>query len=58
MTRSCWRPGSKQGKAAWGVRLYHRDDGAHWAGTSHLDVTGDTLDLTCFMTWSVTRPPS
>ena len=42
----------KQGKAAWGVRLYHRgvgtdgDDG--WAGTSHLEVTGDTLDLTTF----------
>ena len=37
----------QQGKAAWGVRLYHRDDG-QWAGTSHLDVTGDTLDLTVF----------
>ncbi len=37
----------QQGKAAWNVRLFHRDDG-EWAGTSHLDVTGDTLDLTCF----------
>ena len=37
----------KQGKTAWGVRLYHRDDG-EWAGTSHLDITGDTLDLTTF----------
>ena len=37
----------QQGKAAWNVRLYHRDDG-EWAGTSHLDITGDTLDLTVF----------
>ena len=37
----------KEGKAAWDVRLYHRDDG-RWAGTSHLDITGDTLDLTAF----------
>ena len=37
----------QQGKAAWNVRLLHRDDG-EWAGTSHLDITGDTLDLTCF----------
>ena len=37
----------KQGKDAWGVRLFHRGvgtDGGHdWAGTSHLEVTGDTL---------------
>ena len=42
----------KQGKDAWGVRLFHRgvgtDGGDDWAGTSHLEVTGDTLDLTCF----------
>ena len=37
----------KEGKAAWDVRLLHRDDG-QWAGTSHLDITGDTLDLTVF----------
>ena len=41
-TRTCWRPARRAGKAAWGVRLYHRDDG-QWAGTSHLDITGDTL---------------
>ncbi len=42
----------KQGRDAWRVRLYHRgigtDGGDDWAGTSHLEVTGDTLDLTCF----------
>ena len=42
----------KQGKDAWGVRLFHRGvctDGADdWVGTSHLEVTGDTLDLTTF----------
>ena len=52
MTRTCWRPGSRQGKDAWGVRLFHRgvgtDGGDDWAGTSHLEVTGDTLDLTTF----------
>ena len=37
----------QEGKAAWDVRLLHRDDG-QWAGTSHLDITGDTLDLTTF----------
>ena len=40
----------RAGRAGWRVRLYHRgvtgDDG--WAGTSQLEVTGDTLDLTCF----------
>ena len=43
----------KEGRDAWNVRLYHRgvdtttsDDS--WAGTSHLEVTGDTLDLTTF----------
>ena len=38
----------KQGKAAWDVRLSTRvgTDGHEWAGTSHLDITGDTLDLT------------
>ena len=42
----------RAGKAGWRVRLFHRgvgttgDDG--WAGTSQLEVTGDTLDLTCF----------
>jgi hypothetical protein len=42
----------KQGRDAWGVRLFHRGvDGSgenSWVGTSHLEVTGDTLDLTCF----------
>ena len=42
----------KQGRDAWGVRLFHRgvgtDGGDDWAGTSHLEVTGDTLDLTTF----------
>ena len=42
----------KHGKDAWGVRLFHRgvgtDGGDDWAGTSHLEVTGDTLDLTVF----------
>ncbi len=42
----------KQGRDAWGVRLFHRgvgtDGGDDWAGTSHLEVTGDTLDLTAF----------
>ena len=40
----------KQGRDGWGVRLFHRGvgtDGADdWVGTSHLEVTGDTLDLT------------
>ncbi len=43
----------KQGRDAWGVRLFRRgvdtttgDD--TWVGTSHLEVTGDTLDLTVF----------
>jgi hypothetical protein len=35
------------GRAAWDVRLLHRSDGG-WAGTSHLEATGDTLDLTRF----------
>ena len=42
----------KQGRDAWGVRLFHRgvctDGGDGWVGTSHLEVTGDTLDLTTF----------
>ena len=42
----------KQGRDAWGVRLFHRgvgtDGGDDWVGTSHLEVTGDTLDLTTF----------
>ncbi len=42
----------KQGRDAWGVRLFHRgvgtDGGDDWVGTSHLEVTGDTLDLTVF----------
>lgn len=33
------------GKAGWDVRLEHRSDG-EWAGTSHLNATGDTADLT------------
>lgn len=37
-------------KARWGVRLQHTPVGAagDWAGTSQLDATGDTLDLTRF----------
>ncbi|HEY3527641.1 MAG TPA: HNH endonuclease signature motif containing protein [Nocardioides sp.] len=35
------------GKQAWDVRLLHRTDGG-WAGTSHLDATGDTIDLSKF----------
>jgi hypothetical protein len=35
------------GRDAWDVQLLHRTDG-HWAGTSHLDITGDTLDLARF----------
>ena len=42
----------KHGRDAWGVRLFHRGVGTEgaddWVGTSHLEVTGDTLDLTCF----------
>ena len=42
----------KQGRDALGVRLFHRgvDTGGadDWVGTSHLEVTGDTLDLTTF----------
>ena len=37
----------KHGRDAWGVRLFHRgvgtDGGDDWVGTSHLEVTGDTL---------------
>jgi len=32
---------------SWDVTLVHRADGG-WAGTSHLQATGDTLDLTRF----------
>ena len=35
------------GQQSWDVRLLHRTDGG-WAGTSHLDATGDTVDLTRF----------
>ena len=42
----------KQGRDAWGVRLYHRGVGTGGGddrvGTSHLEVTGDTFDLTTF----------
>ena len=42
----------KQGRDAWNVRLFHRGVGTDgddsWAGTSQLEVTGDTLDLTTF----------
>ncbi len=37
----------RKGKAGWQVRLHHPGAG-EFAGTSHLDVTGDTLDLTKF----------
>jgi hypothetical protein len=37
----------RAGKDAWDVRLLHRTDGG-WAGTSQLDATGDTADLTRF----------
>ncbi len=36
-----------QGRDAWDVTLTHADAGA-WAGTSRLEATGDTLDLTRF----------
>lgn len=43
----------RAGKAAWDVTLTHRgpttgtaQQSATWAGTSHLQATGDTLDLT------------
>ena len=35
------------GKAAWDVRIQHPGVG-EWAGTSWLDATGDTVDLTKF----------
>jgi hypothetical protein len=35
------------GKASWDVHLTHRVDGG-FAGTSHLEATGDTVDLTSF----------
>jgi hypothetical protein len=35
------------GHDTWDVRLAHRTDGG-WAGTSELQATGDTLDLTRF----------
>ncbi len=35
----------RAGRDAWDVRLTHRTDGG-WAGTSHLEATGDTRDLT------------
>jgi hypothetical protein len=34
----------KTPKASWDVRLTHRTDGG-WAGTSHLEACGDTVDL-------------
>jgi hypothetical protein len=37
----------RAGADAWDVALVHRSDGG-WAGTSHLDATGDTVDLTKF----------
>jgi hypothetical protein len=37
----------QSGRAAWDVTLLHRTDGG-WAGTSHLEATGDTLDLAAF----------
>ena len=50
-TRTCWRPGSRPGRPRGGSGSttggrHTGDDG--WAGTSQLEVTGDTLDLTCF----------
>ena len=35
------------GKAAWDVRIHHPGVG-EWAGTSWLDATGDSMDLTRF----------
>jgi hypothetical protein len=35
----------EEAKQSWNVRLFHRTDGA-FAGTSHLEATGDTLSLT------------
>lgn len=37
----------RTGKDSWDVTLLHRTDGG-WAGTSHLDATGDTVDLSKF----------
>jgi hypothetical protein len=37
----------EEAKASWNVRVFHRTDGA-FAGTSHLEATGDTLALTSF----------
>ncbi len=37
----------RRGRDGWDVTLIHPTDGT-WAGTSHLEATGDTLDLTRF----------
>ena len=37
----------RAGQRSWDVRVFHRTDG-DWAGTSHLEATGDTVDLTKF----------
>ncbi len=40
----------REGRARWGVHLHHAGGGLTgddaWAGTSHLDIVGDTHDLT------------
>ena len=38
----------RAGQRSWDVRLFHRTDG-DWAGTSHLEATGDTVDLTAVL---------
>jgi hypothetical protein len=39
--------GERSASESWDVTIVHRTDGG-WAGTSHLEATGDTLDLTRF----------
>ena len=53
MTRTCWRlPGEAGQGCVGGAALppagSATDGGDDWVGTSHLEVTGDTLDLTVF----------
>ena len=38
----------RKGRKSWGVRLTHGAAAGDWAGTSWLEATGDTLDLTRF----------
>ena len=48
-------PGEARQRRVGGPALHRgvgTDGGDDWAGTSHLEVTGDTLDLNPFTTWS------